>query len=1348
MPRGMLRQGNMRSEQDEAREKGERLPYIECGYCHKLHKKASGLTTCWCVRAASRDAEPPKPLYYSASSSSHDHDFLEGSHDDPPEPPPAAAAAAAHVEIDDPDIDDPADPPPAPAPLPPASIPVDLSRLKSPLEYLLLSIPPWLAANQLSANATDNLLLLLQTTFRMIKAGLSACGIGAIAGDIFNLEIYEQWLKKFLVSLETFPSTLAKVRSTIGIEVDSFVSLAVCPNTQCGAIYTPEEYSVTRMPDRKCSRFQHVSVEQSPKSFRERTEFLANLGDKMEKSKREKMQARCDTLLLEPRSVRATALGSAKDVPRPISLSPYIGVLPTLTRILLRTGIEDECRRWESRYDLTTGKRKHTNFMTDVYDGQMWEDFMYLDKTTRRRWVEPPAGEPRGAAGARIPFLADEAILTLALAFNIDWWQPFDSTYSMGAIYLTILNLPRDVRYLPENMILVALLPGPKSTSRPAHQSMLARIVVELLELLGEDCLGTIIKTATAPEGRKVRAFLHSIICDEPAARATIGMLGHGANVNCAWCKLSGHGANSLSDVIKKAAALGHRDWRAPELQRTGDQHRQEGQKWVDMGWTAAAPGDISRVVEEVEEEESKSGDEDSDDMMVLDDSEEESPPVSRKRSFKLEAGSQPPPKRAKSISQAAAALPASSSAKSSAAAASSAKIPSKKDLTEQEKETGSRYSAFMELPYLDLPRATPSDVMHNIHLGVVKSLVKLLNTPLNDDQVDILRAFAEKRRVAEERRRPDQARPYSIALSALGAGSGTKDARTIVNKAAAEFLANFVRRSECPSDLSGRLPHKIDSKWKAFKATEWNNWICIFAVPALRELSEQKPTEGHPLAPLLLPEHIKLFERLQQVCVILQKYVIDASIVEGVKNEIMIVQEGLEAVWKETETLFGSKAVTPNMHWAQHLPDHIKLFGPPAGWWCMSYERFNGLLAAVPRTPTYIEICTARRAILLMHVREAIFAAVQGIGNSDIPGYANGRDLHHILQLTNGKSEGLVLANKSSDVTTSLVRTAKGRASQRYTLDPKDWNRVYQSFCDMRWSVSRVQDDGVLGNEPYPGQLVRLKAPGSLSSNADVYDKYIKVDHLRDAIKRHFGAHFDDALRYHARLALANDPARQEFDRSWTLATNTVGRTNCELARLKFLVEQCGFDQVGSDFAGSFARPAVYDVFDTLHMGGDVYASQLNARSIRSSNVIVTYPVAAGPASKMIRGYGQVQFYFRYRYYVQHIVGGQKQFELLPAQRDHLQAPTAVVGNYDFAVMKWYLPYKRGDADNFPDDTFPRASCKLRGGVREVAWAAPSNMDIIPVARIVSRILICPSACGAFLNLLPIGSNEHASSS
>lgn len=64
------------------------------------------------------------------------------------------------------------------------------------------------------------------------------------------------------------------------------------------------------------------------------------------------------------------------------------------------------------------------------FDGKIWKDFQ------------------------RDPFFSAPG--NLAVMLNMDFFQPMKHVqYSLGAIYLTILNLPRGVRNRAENTILV-----------------------------------------------------------------------------------------------------------------------------------------------------------------------------------------------------------------------------------------------------------------------------------------------------------------------------------------------------------------------------------------------------------------------------------------------------------------------------------------------------------------------------------------------------------------------------------------------------------------------------------------------------------------------------------------------------------------------------------------------------------------------------------------------------------------------------------------------------------------------------------------------------------------------------
>ena len=90
---------------------------------------------------------------------------------------------------------------------------------------------------------------------------------------------------------------------------------------------------------------------------------------------------------------------------------------------LQRPNFYKQCELWRSR------QGKDGVF----YDGNVWKDFQTLDRN---------------------PFLSEEG--NFALIMNMEFFQPFKHVqYSMGAIYVTILNLPRGLRSKQENTLLV-----------------------------------------------------------------------------------------------------------------------------------------------------------------------------------------------------------------------------------------------------------------------------------------------------------------------------------------------------------------------------------------------------------------------------------------------------------------------------------------------------------------------------------------------------------------------------------------------------------------------------------------------------------------------------------------------------------------------------------------------------------------------------------------------------------------------------------------------------------------------------------------------------------------------------
>ena len=132
------------------------------------------------------------------------------------------------------------------------------------------------------------------------------------------------------------------------------------------------------------------------------------------------------------------------------------------------------------------------------------------------------------------PFLGElsPARLKLALQLNVDWFQPFKHTVSsVGAIYVSILNLPRHLRYKVENTILVGVIPGPHEPSLHTN-SFLAPFVSELLQLWD----GITLSGTNLMQPVTVRAALLSVVCDIPGLAKVAGFLGNRARLSCSKC--------------------------------------------------------------------------------------------------------------------------------------------------------------------------------------------------------------------------------------------------------------------------------------------------------------------------------------------------------------------------------------------------------------------------------------------------------------------------------------------------------------------------------------------------------------------------------------------------------------------------------------------------------------------------------------------------------------------------------------------------------------------------------------------------------------------------------------------
>ena len=169
-----------------------------------------------------------------------------------------------------------------------------------------------------------------------------------------------------------------------------------------------------------------------------------------------------------------------------------------LQEFLLCPGFIDMCQLW---------RKQVSSELSDIYDGRIWKEFQAVHGK---------------------PFLSNA--FNLAFMLNIDWFQPYKHlTSSVGAIYLTIMNLPRSVRFRRENVILIAIIPGPHEPHD--INPYLEPLVNELVDLWTGMTFQ--INDGSQMKNEIVRGALLSVACDLPAGRKVCGFLGHSACLGC-----------------------------------------------------------------------------------------------------------------------------------------------------------------------------------------------------------------------------------------------------------------------------------------------------------------------------------------------------------------------------------------------------------------------------------------------------------------------------------------------------------------------------------------------------------------------------------------------------------------------------------------------------------------------------------------------------------------------------------------------------------------------------------------------------------------------------------------------
>jgi len=325
---------------------------------------------------------------------------------------------------------------------------------------------------------------------------------------------------------ENFCGSLYIAKKSLGLS-DTFVSFVVC--NKCHKLYKKDEViNFQRNNQILVMKCTHVEFPNSA-------------------TRRKKI---CNADLS-----RQSRLLNGSIINRPNLVFPYITIHQQLANLYRRPGFEDNLRHWTNRSDFE-------DLLCDIYDGDIWKTFK-----------DKPFDE-----NSDLFFVKEKADSHLGLMLNLDWFQPYSGvTYSTGILYAAIANLPRNIRFKRENMLILGILPGPNEASLHKMNHYLSPIVNELLSLWHGITLKS---TAEGFDRKTIWAALILISCDIPAARKISGHIS--ALVSCYRCKKK---ANYINNKHNFGGMRNMDEW---FIQKDPDMDRKNALEWRHCNSDAA----------------------------------------------------------------------------------------------------------------------------------------------------------------------------------------------------------------------------------------------------------------------------------------------------------------------------------------------------------------------------------------------------------------------------------------------------------------------------------------------------------------------------------------------------------------------------------------------------------------------------------------------------------------------------------------------------------------------------------------------------------------------------------------
>jgi hypothetical protein len=150
--------------------------------------------------------------------------------------------------------------------------------------------------------------------------------------------------------------------------------------------------------------------------------------------------------------------------------------------------------------------------------------------------------------------------------FNAEGRRVSGASTSCGLLSMACLNLPLEIRYLPENMYL-SVIPGPSEPHLVEINHYLRPLIDDMV--ISWEKGFHISRTPAFPNGRNTRSAIAAVVSDTPAARQASALANHNSHFYCSVC---------LCYHLATRGSTNYNDWRP----RDRNQMQQDAEAWRD----------------------------------------------------------------------------------------------------------------------------------------------------------------------------------------------------------------------------------------------------------------------------------------------------------------------------------------------------------------------------------------------------------------------------------------------------------------------------------------------------------------------------------------------------------------------------------------------------------------------------------------------------------------------------------------------------------------------------------------------------------------------------------------------